>query len=74
VEDRQRGSLMSLVVAIGQLGGGLGAAMAGLVYANVGFVGCSLLAAVSIFGTAFIVSTRLPEPERGVPEAAVRPA
>lgn len=64
VEDRQRGSLMSLVVAIGQLGGGLGAALAGIVYADIGFVGCTVLAAASILLTGLLVATRLPEPAR----------
>ncbi|MEX1366329.1 MAG: MFS transporter, partial [Nannocystaceae bacterium] len=62
VGDRQRGSLMSLVVSVGQLGGGLGAALAGPVYADVGFVGCTMLGAGAILGTAMLVAVRLPEP------------
>jgi len=64
VGDRQRGSLMSLVVAIGQLGGGAGAALAGFVYADVGFIGCTLLAAGSILATGWLVATQIPEPPR----------
>lgn len=60
---QQRGALMSLVVAVGQLGGGLGGAVAGVVYADAGYLGCTLLAAGSVLVTALIVATRIPEPE-----------
>lgn len=62
VEDRQRGSLMSLVVSVGQLGGGIGAALSGLVYADMGFMGCTLVAATAILSTAGLVALRVPEP------------
>ncbi|MCA9652475.1 MAG: MFS transporter [Myxococcales bacterium] len=62
VEDRQRGSLMSLVVAVGQVGGGIGAALAGPVYAEQGFMGCTILGAIAILGTGALVATHLPEP------------
>lgn len=64
VDDRRRGTLMSLVVAIGQLGGGLGAALAGPLYADVGYVGCTLLAAGSILATGLLVLVGIPEPAR----------
>jgi predicted MFS family arabinose efflux permease len=64
VDERRRGTLMSLVVAIGQLGGGLGAAIAGPLYADVGFLGCSLLAAGSILVTGLLVLAWIPEPGR----------
>ncbi|MCR9161545.1 MAG: MFS transporter [Nannocystaceae bacterium] len=60
----QRGSLMSLVVAVGQVGGGIGGAVAGLIYAQAGFLGCTLVAAVALLVTAAIVATRIPEPGR----------
>lgn len=63
VGDRQRGTLMSLVVAIGQLGGGLGAALAGPVFADVGYLGCTMLAAGSILATGLLVLAWIPEPE-----------
>lgn len=59
---RERGALMSLVVAIGQVGGGLGGAVAGWAYADAGFLGCTLLAAAAITVTGLIVWTRIPEP------------
>jgi predicted MFS family arabinose efflux permease len=64
VDERRRGTPMSLVVAIGQLGGGLGAAIAGPLYADVGFLGCSLLAAGSILVTGLLVLAWIPEPGR----------
>lgn len=67
----RRGSLMSLVVAIGQVGGGLGGAVAGLVYADAGYLGCTLLAAAAIGLTGLIVAIKIPEPQR---RAASTPA
>ncbi len=67
---QQRGALMSVVVAIGQVGGGLGGAVAGLVYADAGFLGCTLLAALAITATGIIVIMRIPEPPRGAPGVA----
>jgi predicted MFS family arabinose efflux permease len=64
VDERRRGTLMSLVVAIGQLGGGLGAAIAGPLYAEVGYLGCTLLAAASILVTGLLVLAWIPEPDR----------
>lgn len=63
-DARERGSLMSLVVALGQLGGGLGAATAGSTYASFGFAGCATVAAISIGFTGLFVWIGLPEPER----------
>jgi predicted MFS family arabinose efflux permease len=63
VDERQRGTLMSLVVAIGQIGGGLGAALAGPVYADVGYFGCTMLAAGSILVTGLLVLAWIPEPQ-----------
>ncbi|MEM6294537.1 MAG: MFS transporter [Myxococcota bacterium] len=60
----ERGTLMSLVVAVGQLGGGIGAAVAGTVYSDYGYVGCTSLAALSITFTGVFVLRGLPEPPR----------
>ena len=65
VPDNQRGSLMSLVVAIGQLGGGFGGAIAGIAYAQFNFLGNALLAAISITATGLIVWYGLSEPATG---------
>ncbi len=61
---RERGSLMSLVVALGQLGGGLGAGLAGSLYGEFGFAGCALTAAISIAFTGLFVRIGIPEPDR----------
>ena len=53
---------MSLVVSVGQVGGGLGAALAGIIYADIGYLGCGFAAAIAILGTAIIVRTKVPEP------------
>lgn len=62
-EARERGSLMSLVVALGQLGGGIGAAVAGTTFGRFGFAGCAVVAAVSIGFTGVFVMVGMPEPQ-----------
>jgi predicted MFS family arabinose efflux permease len=62
VPDARRGSLMSLVVAIGQIGGGLGGAMAGVVYAQVGYFGNAILSALAITATGILILSSLSEP------------
>lgn len=62
-DARERGSLMSLVVATGQLGGGLGAAMAGSTYGRFGFTGCAAVAAISVAFTGLFVWIGIPEPK-----------
>jgi predicted MFS family arabinose efflux permease len=66
VPDRSRGSLMSLVVSIGQLGGGLGGMMAGIVYAQFGYLGNALVSALAIATTGLVVWWGLSEPSRFV--------
>ena len=62
VPDSQRGSLMSLVVAVGQIGGGLGGVMAGIVYTQFGYFGNALAAALWITITGLVVWRGLSEP------------
>ena len=62
VPDARRGAFMSLVVATGQLGGGLGAAVAGLLYTQIGYGACTIASSVSILITATLVWRELPEP------------
>lgn len=64
--SQQRGALMSLVVAVGQVGGGLGGAVAGLIYADSGYLGCTLISAAAVLATAAIVALKIPEPEGDV--------
>jgi len=69
---QRRGILMSLAVAIGQLGIGIGAAVAGLAYTEYGYLSNTVIAAVSIGLMAWFVQRYLPEPEaeRPAPEVA----
>lgn len=63
VDARQRGALMSLMIGIGQVGFGIGGALAGPVYLHYGFFVNSLLGGITILIMAFLVWRFLPEPE-----------
>jgi predicted MFS family arabinose efflux permease len=62
VPDHNRGSLMSLTVALGQVGFGLGGAVAGPLYAGYGYASNTILGAVSVLGMGLIVWFLVPEP------------
>jgi predicted MFS family arabinose efflux permease len=64
VEDHRRGSLMSLTVALGQVGFAVGAALAGPLFAGAGYWTNTVLGAVSVLGMGLIVWFLLPEPAR----------
>jgi len=64
VEEQRRGALLSLAVAIGQVGIGIGGAVAGLAYVNFGFASNTFAGAAAIFGMALLVHKTLPEPQR----------
>lgn len=64
VSDERRGSLMSLTVALGQLGFALGGAIAGPLFAEVGYVSNTIAGAVSVLIMGLIVWFRIPEPVR----------
>ena len=63
VRANRRGSLMSLTVALGQVGFALGAMVAGYFYATWGFAGNTVTAAVAVLGMGWIVWAKLPEPK-----------
>jgi len=63
VPDRNRGSLMSLTVALGQVGFGLGGAIAGPLYALYGYGSNTVIGAVSVLGMGLIVWFLVPEPK-----------
>lgn len=67
---QRRGILMSLAVAIGQLGIGIGGAVAGLAYTEYGYLSNTVIAAVSIGLMAWLVQRYLPEPEARRPAPA----
>jgi len=68
VEERRRGALLSLAVAIGQVGIGIGGAVAGIAYVNFGFASNTTVGAIAIFGMAILVHKTLPEPKKGAQE------
>lgn len=61
VPDEQRGTLMSLSMAVGQGGFGVGGALAGAAYAAWGYAGSAALAAGVGVGVALLVWGCLPE-------------
>lgn len=62
VPDQNRGSLMSLTVALGQVGFGLGGALAGPLYAEFGYASNTFIGAVSVLGMGLMVWFMVPEP------------
>jgi len=64
VTDDRRGSLMSLTVALGQVGFALGGAVAGPLFAGVGYRSNTVLGAAFVLGMGVIVWFLIPEPPR----------
>lgn len=62
VSDERRGSLMSLTVALGQVGFALGGAVAGPLFADVGYFSNTVLGAVAVLAMGLIVWFFVPEP------------
>lgn len=63
VRSNNRGSLMSLLVAIGNIGSGFAGSIAGPLFEYYGYLSNTILGAVTIIITAFIVWKFVPEPE-----------
>jgi predicted MFS family arabinose efflux permease len=63
VPARRRGLLMSLAVAIGQVGISIGAAVAGLAFTKYGYLSNTVIGAVAILLMAWLVVVGLPEPD-----------
>ena len=63
VKSNNRGTMMSLLVAIGQIGYGLGGTIAGPLYSVEGYASNTFFGAFSIFITAIIVWKFVPEPK-----------
>jgi len=64
VSDERRGSLMSLTVALGQVGFALGGAVAGPLYADIGYASNTVLSAAFVLIMGLIVWFFVPEPPR----------
>lgn len=69
--EERRGTLMSLAVALGQVGFALGGALAGVLYTRFGFASNTALGAVSVLLMAWIVWRFIPEPEVEPPQLEV---
>ncbi|MTI86708.1 MAG: MFS transporter [Balneolaceae bacterium] len=63
VKSDNRGSLMSLLIAIGQIGYGVGGSVAGPFYVSSGYMSNTYLGAAMILVMAFIVWKFIPEPD-----------
>ncbi len=63
VSDERRGSLMSMTIALGQIGFAVGAAAAGPMYSRFGFGSSTVLGAVAVLIMAGIIAYLVPEPE-----------
>jgi len=62
VQDERRGALMSLTVALGQVGFALGGVVAGPLFARAGFLSNAALGALMVLGMGLIVWFKIPEP------------
>lgn len=62
VQDERRGSMMSLTVALAQVGLALGGAIAGPLFAGPGYFSNGVLGAVFVLGMGLIVWFFIPEP------------
>lgn len=62
VNANKRGTLMSLLVAIGQVGYGIGGSLAGPAYVRYGYASNTVIGAVMILAMALLVWKFLPEP------------
>jgi predicted MFS family arabinose efflux permease len=63
VPGKQRGSLLSLTIAVGQIGTAAGAALGGVLYAGAGYRANTFASAAVILLMAALVWRALPEPE-----------
>lgn len=61
VDDENRGSLMSLTAALGQTGMGIGGFIAGIVYADFGYVSNSILSGMAILTSGLLIWKFVPE-------------
>ncbi len=62
VSDERRGSLMSMTIALGQVGFAVGAAAAGPLYSSFGYRSNTVLGAAAVLIMAGIVAYLVPEP------------
>lgn len=63
IPAEKRGVLMSLTIALGQFGMGLGGALAGITYTEYNYLSNTLLGALSVLLMALLIWRYIPEPE-----------
>ena len=63
VPGKDRGAFMSLTIALGQVGMGLGGALAGPIYSNLGFFSNTIFGSLSVVLMAALVWWLIPEPK-----------
>ncbi len=63
VTSSNRGTLMSLLIAIGQIGYGVGGAFSGPIYVHLGYFSSTCIGALCMLLTAAIIWIYLPEPD-----------
>ena len=63
VPDSRRGSLMSMAVALGQVGFAAGAAVAGILYEDLGYRSNTIIGGVSVLLMGLVVWFLVPEPK-----------
>lgn len=63
INDESRGRLMSLTIAIGQIGMAFGSAIAGLIYSEIGFWGNVMVGAIACLYMAFLINKYIQEPK-----------
>lgn len=63
VNSKNRGSLMSLLVSIGNIGSGFAGVMAGYLFESAGYLSNTIFGGIAIILTAFLVWKYVPEPE-----------
>ena len=69
VADDRRGSLMSLSISFGQFGFGVGAAVAGILYARFGYISNTIASALLALMMGVVIWHLLPEPPMSVRKA-----
>ena len=69
VPERVRGSFLSMAIAIGQIGTGLGASLAGVLYEGAGYRATTFASGVAVIAMTALVWLALPEPEGDAVEA-----
>ena len=63
VNSNNRGSLMSLLVAIGNIGSGFAGVLGGYLFEYTGYLSNTIFGGISIIITAYLVWKYVPEPE-----------